>query len=184
MEDEYGDETEPEEMDPIEDDGDFDDEPPTSSFFESQFQRPDLENAHRLRSTSFKEEAKLCIETANLYPRAKRALNLFIDQHLSEMSLLSNYKDEFTALLDFDIAMMKMVPNYYPSDRKNPILSHIEEELRSHIKSIFTRATGGDRERLLNMRQSVETRQVRMDDIGKIKVDAPNKRKSLLDGVI
>lgn len=174
---------EPEESDEMEDEGGYDDAPETSSYFNQSFERPDLQNAHRLRSTPFKEEAKQCISTGNLYPRSKRALNVFIDQYLSEMSLLSNYRDENIALLDFDIAMIKMVPNYYPSDRKNPLLSHIEEQLRSHIKSIFTRSTGGDRERLLNMRQSVESRQVKMDDIGKVKVSAP-KRKSFLDGVI
>lgn len=174
---------EPEEPEMVDDTDDYDDAPETSSYFNQSFERPDLQNAHRLRSTPFKEEAKQCIATGNLYPRSKRALNVFIDQYLSEMSLLSNYRDENIALLDFDIAMIKMVPNYYPSDRKNPLLSHIEEQLRSHIKSIFTRSTGGDRERLLNMRQSVESRQVRMDDIGKIKVNA-QKKKSLLDGVI
>lgn len=162
--------------------GEFDNEPDVSSYFNSRFTRPDLENAHRLRSTPYKDEAKQYIDDANLYPRAKRALHAFIDQYLSEMSLLSNYRDENIALLDFDIAMIRMVPNYYPSDRKNPMLSHIEELLRAHIKSIFTRSTGHDRERLLNMRQSVESRQVRMDDIGKIKVK--KKRKSLLDGII
>ena len=161
----------------------WDDAPDSSSYFKPDFTRPDLINAHRLRSTPFKEEAKQYIDAGNLYPRARRALHAFIDQHLSEMSLLSNYRDEMSALLDFDIAMIKMVPNYYPSDRKNPLLSHIEELLRAHVKSIFTRATGGDRERLLNMRQSVETRQVKMDDIGKIKVKASGQRKSILDGV-
>jgi len=177
-------EVEPNEVEPEEyEDGGFDDMPETSSYFNSSFTRPDLQNAHRLRSTPFKEEAKQYIDNGNLYPRARRALAAFIDNHLSEMSLLSNYRDENAALLDFDIAMIKMVPNYYPSDRKNPLLSHIEELLRSHVKSIFTRATGGDRERLLNMKQTVETRQVKMDDIGKIKVNAPKQRKSLLDGV-
>ncbi|NOR84563.1 hypothetical protein GQ473_00450 [archaeon] len=174
---------EPEEPETIDDDG-YDDAPETSSYFNSSFERPDLQNAHRLRSTPFKEEAKQCIATGNLYPRTKRALNVFINQYLSEMSLLSNYRDENIALLDFDIAMIRMVPNYYPSDRKNPLLSHIEEQLRSHVKSIFTRSTGQDRERLLNMKQTVETRNVKsMDDVGRIKVNAP-KRKSLLDGVI
>ena len=176
-------EYEPEKPETIDDDGGYDDAPETSSYFNSSFERPDLQNAHRLRSTPFKEEAKQYIQNGNLYPRAKRALSAFIDQYLSEMSLLSNYPDENAALLDFDIAVSKMVPNYYPSDRKNPLLYTIEELLRDHIKSIFTRASGGDRERLLNMRQSVESRQVRMDDIGKVKVNAP-KRKSILDGVI
>ncbi|MCK5138219.1 MAG: hypothetical protein KAQ85_00115 [Thermodesulfovibrionia bacterium] len=176
-------EYESEEPEMVDGDEGYDDAPETSSYFNSSFERPDLQNAHRLRSTPFKEEAKQYIQNGNLYPRAKRALSAFIDQYLSEMSLLSNYPDENAALLDFDIAMIKMVPNYYPSDRKNPLLYTIEELLRDHIKSIFTRATGGDRERLLNMRQSVESRQVRMDDIGKVKVKA-EKRKSLLDGVI
>ena len=172
---------EPEEVD---DDEGYDDAPETSSYFNQSFERPDLQNAHRLRSTPFKEEAKQCIATGNLYPRTKRALYVFIDQYLSEMSLLSNYKDENIALLDFDIAMIRMVPNYYPSDRKNPLLSHIEEQLRSHIKSIFTRSTGKDRERLLNMKQTVETRNVKsMDDVGRIKVKA-DKRKSIFEGVI
>ena len=167
----------------VQEEDEYDDMPETSSYFNSTFARPDLQNAHRLRSTPFKEEAKRYIENGNLYPRAQRALSAFIDQNLSEMSILSNYQNENSALLDFDIAMIKMVPNYYPSDRKNPLLSHIEELLRGHIKSIFTRATGGDRERLLNMKQTVETRQVKMDDIGKIKVNGPKQSKSLHDGV-
>lgn len=161
----------------------FDDEPETSSYFRSQFERPDLDNAHKLRSTPYKDESKYYIANTNLYPRAKRALNAFIDDFLSEMTLLSNYKNVEAALLDFDIAIIRMVPNFYPSDRKNPFLDHILELLRTHVKSMFGRATGLDRERLLNMKQTVETRQVKgMDEIGKIKVNPP-KRESIFKGV-
>lgn len=176
------DDADQEDMVDEEDPEEFDDSPETASYFNSSFDQPALQNAHRLRSTPFKDEAKQYIKYGNLYPRAKRALRAFIDNFLSEMTLLSNFKDVDAALLDFDIAIIRMVPNFYPSDRRNPFLDHVLELLRSHVKAMFGRATGADRERLLNMRQTVETRQVKMDDIGKIKVNQP-KQKSILSGL-
>lgn len=166
-----GEEYEPEEMVQA-------DPPDTASYFDTPFTGEQLQNVHRLRSSSYKEEVRYVLEETTLYPRTKKAILSLVDQFLSEMSILANYPSVELALLDYDIAELGMKHSYYPTDLKNPMLFHILELIRTQFKSILTRAHGPDRERVINGRQSLETRNVSKQE--PLMVPRPQKKKNIL----
>ena len=155
--------------------------PDRSSYFDTPFTKEQLQNAHLLRNTPYKDEVLQLLETTTLSPSAKRAIKTFAEQFLSERTILANIKNIESVMITFDLAEVKMKTNYWPSDLKKPILFHIINLIRDHYTTILTNATGESRERILNGRQSMESRMINQNE-PPIREQA-EKRTGILGGI-
>lgn len=134
-----------------------------SSYFNTPFSKEQLQNAHLLRNTPYKDEVLYLLQQTTLSPSAKRAIKTFTEQFLSERTILANLTGVEMMNNNFDLAATKMKTNFWPSDLKKPILFHIIGLIRDHYNIVCTNATGEWRERMLNGKQTMAMEQINVN---------------------
>lgn len=127
------------------------------------FSREDLINAHALRNTDFREELLAYIDAAQLYASAKRALRNVVNNYFSSNWFLANLEkggrssstftdEQLSAKLALELDLVMSTPSFCPSDVNSPDMLNIVQSIHSHSIPTRSRAKGGQRERLINMK--------------------------------
>lgn len=110
-----------------------------------------------LYSSDYRAPLIAKIQETHLSPAAKRAFISTIGAFFSHTAFLSYQKDPEYAAIDLDIALNQQVLNCNVVDINLPEYPHTIELIRSHFNLfIASRATGPERERILQNRSTYE----------------------------
>lgn len=110
-----------------------------------------------LYSSDYKADLILRIRETHLSPAAKRAFIATIESFFAHTAFLSYQKDPEIAEIDLDIALNQLTLSCNVVDINLPEYPHLIELIRSHFnRFIATRATGPERERILQNRSTFE----------------------------
>lgn len=110
-----------------------------------------------LYSSDYRDPLIQKIQKTHLSPAAKRAFVATIQAFFSHTAFLSYQKDPEIAEIDLDIALNQLVLSCNVVDINLPEYPHMVELIRSHFnRFIVTRATGSERERILQNRSTYE----------------------------
>jgi len=148
------------------------------------FTREDLNNADRLRNTNFKSPIHIMIDKSTLYESAKRAMHLVVDDFFADNRFLTNLtsathgKDNVLGTnLDLERSLIFATASFCPTDLKNPDLTNIRNAIINHNRPITLRAVGGQRERLVNMKNTSSIEQtISRNDTGQTQPPQPQKK--------